>query len=629
MVEVTPGASKQLDITVQTALAEEVTVTATKREQTILDVPFSVAAPTEEVLRLRGVEDIEGVAANVAGLTVQNLGPGQSQVAMRGVSAGQIVRDQPGVKEQVGVYLDESVISLSLFTPDIDLFDIEPRRGAAGPAGNVVRLRFAERNGPVHHQPAGARCRDGFAELGLSFVDGGSPGRRRQARRQRCPWARRRRSASRRYYNRIAGFIDAVQPDLSVDDNVNDGFRSGFRAAVKFAPNERTAITPRFVYQQVKMDGWNRIDDYNILANPFTTTRPAVTLGERQQFIQLQEDFTDDFVLADVLIEQTSATWCLTSITLVHLSGRPGGPRRGRPDVQHHRRIRRTSRERLHARRAAERRNHCQRLVARGARLRRAPIRFPWVAGGFFSHTGRDYGQDLPVIGFEALTGTPTAGLRAPRDTLFFSDLSYSLNQFALFGEGTFTVTPRFSVTGGLRYYNFSEEKEQIFDGIFGNNDNGISLVSQPGSTDADGLAPRVIASYKLTDAANLNAPGLTGLPAGWNQRSAQRAALHATGSRYVRRPRHVGRRDRLELRGRHQVEGARWSWRVRCECVLHGHQRPSGDSDGRLVLITCRFSTYQMPEAPVSRSSSKRRRTAISISPCQRASTTPSCDPR
>jgi iron complex outermembrane receptor protein len=37
---------------------------------------------------------------------------------VRGVSAGQIVRDQPGVKEQVGVYLDDSVISLSLFTPD-------------------------------------------------------------------------------------------------------------------------------------------------------------------------------------------------------------------------------------------------------------------------------------------------------------------------------------------------------------------------------------------------------------------------------------------------------------------------------------------------------------------------------
>src|ERR1700686_428780 len=42
---------------------EEITVTARKREETIQDVPFSVAAPTEEVLRSRGVDSIEGVAA--------------------------------------------------------------------------------------------------------------------------------------------------------------------------------------------------------------------------------------------------------------------------------------------------------------------------------------------------------------------------------------------------------------------------------------------------------------------------------------------------------------------------------------------------------------------------------------
>jgi iron complex outermembrane receptor protein len=124
VVEVAAGASQQLDFSLEAALSEEVTVTAMKRESTVLDVPFSIAAPTEQVLRDRGVEDVEGVAANVGGFTVQNLGPGQSQVAMRGVSAGQIVRDQPGVKEQVGTYLDESVISLSLFTPDLDLVDV-------------------------------------------------------------------------------------------------------------------------------------------------------------------------------------------------------------------------------------------------------------------------------------------------------------------------------------------------------------------------------------------------------------------------------------------------------------------------------------------------------------------------
>src|SRR5438874_11005862 len=112
-------------------------VTARKREETVQDVPISVAAPTESELRDRGAETLEDVAANVAGFTVQNLGPGQSQIAIRGVSSGQIVRDQPGVKEQVGVYLDESVISLSLFTPDIDLFDLNRVEVLRGPQGTL------------------------------------------------------------------------------------------------------------------------------------------------------------------------------------------------------------------------------------------------------------------------------------------------------------------------------------------------------------------------------------------------------------------------------------------------------------------------------------------------------------
>ena len=191
-------------------LSEEITVTATKREQTLLDVPFSVAAPTEEMLRERGVEDIEGVAANVGGFTVQNLGPGQSQVAMRGVSAGQIVRDQPGVKEQVGVYLDESVISLSLFTPDLDLFDIEPRRSAARSAGDAVRLRLAVGHGPLHHQPARAGRHEGV----------------RRARRQR------RRAAAASGGNVKLGF------------NVPLGDKAALRVASLLQPHRRASSTP-------------------------------------------------------------------------------------------------------------------------------------------------------------------------------------------------------------------------------------------------------------------------------------------------------------------------------------------------------------------------------------------------
>jgi iron complex outermembrane receptor protein len=502
-IEVAAGAPQQIDFSLQAQLSEEVTVTATKREQTILDVPFSVAAPTEEVLRDRGVEDIEGVAANVAGLTVQNLGPGQSQVAVRGVSAGQIVRDQPGVKEQVGVYLDESVISLSLFTPDLDLFDTKRVEVLRGPQGTL--FGSGSLTGTVRYitNPPEPGVTKAFAELGLSGVDGGNAGgNARFGFNVPLGGSSALRVAS--YYDRIAGYIDSVQPDLSVKDNVNDGFRTGVRGTARLGLNPRLFITPRLVYQRLQTDGWNRIDDFNILANPFTTTRPAVTLGGRRQFTQLEEKFTDDFVLGDVNIEYNFGNVLLTSITSYTyrdilvirdagaLTSSITGGTIGLPENIY------TLDSPLDDATKAT-------VWTQELRFAGGGNRYPWVAGGFFSHTNRDYGQNLLVTGFEDLSGIPTQGLRAPKDSLFFSDLGYKLDQFAVFGEVSVSPTEHVTLTGGLRVYRFSEDKEQIFDGIFANDNTGTALVSQPGSTDANGVAPRVIATYKVSDTTHVN----------------------------------------------------------------------------------------------------------------------------
>ena len=500
-IEMGSGGSRQLDLSLQPALSEVITVTATKREETVLDVPFSVAAPTEEALRARGVENLEGVAANVGGFTVQNLGPGQSQVAMRGVSSGQIVRDQPGVKEQVGAYLDESVISLSLFTPDLDLFDTNRVEVLRGPQGTL--FGSGSESGTVRYitnQPEMGAKR-GFAEFGGSVLSGNGGGDAKFGFNVPLGNTAALRVAS--YFDRTPGFMEAVQPNLSVKKHVNDGFRSGVRAAVRLAPNDRLTVTPRLVYQRVDTDGWNRIDVFNILANPFTTSRPPVTLGDRSQFTQLEEKFTDDFALGDVNINYNFGNLALTSITsytyrdilvirdATALTASITGGSIGLP-------------ERIYSLNAPL--NDATTAKVWTQELRVAGRTRPWVAGGFFSHTTRDYGQDLPVRGFEDLSGIPTRGLRAPKDSLFFSDLGYTLNQVALFGEGTASVTDRLKLTGGLRYYHFNEDKQQIFDGIFGNDDNGTKLVSQPGSTKANGVAPRVIASLALSDATNLNA---------------------------------------------------------------------------------------------------------------------------
>ena len=124
----------------------------------------------------------------------------------------------------------------------------------------------------------------------------------------------------------------------------------------------------------------------------------------------------------------------------------------------------------------------------------------------FYSDTDRNYDQSLLVNNFETLSGIPTAGLRAPRDVLFFSDLDYQFEQVAVFGEVSWAVNDRFDLTAGLRWYDFQEDRVQVFDGIFGNNNTGTSLVRTVGSTTADDIAPRLIASYKVNDNTYLNA---------------------------------------------------------------------------------------------------------------------------
>jgi len=512
-LKVDAGASVTADFGLQTKREEEVTVTAMKREETVQNTPVSIAAPTEADLRARGVDSLEGVAENVGGLTVQNLGPGQTQVAMRGVSAGQIVRDQPGVKEQVGVYLDESVVSLSLFTPDLDLFDLNRVEVLRGPQGTLFGSGSA--TGTVRYisnQPEPGTTK-GFAEFGGSSIDGGSSGGDIKLGFN-APMGDKAAARVVGYYNHIPGYIDATTPSGGTDQDVNTGNRFGGRAAVRIAPNERWTVTPRIVYQKVEMDGWNRIDAFNILANPYTTTRPPVSLGvgasggavtERKEFNQLTEKFTDKFVLGDLNINYNFGSAMLTSISsytyrdvlvirdTTTLTASVTGGNIGLPESVY------TIDSPLNDATTAK-------VFTQELRLSGAKDKFQWVLGGFYSHTRRDYGQTLVTAGFEDATGIPTTGLAAPKDSLFFSDLGYKLDQFAMFGEGTLAVNDKFSLTGGLRYYHFSEDKTQIFDGIFAQDNTGTSVVSQPGSTNADGVAPRLILSYKVSDTTNLNA---------------------------------------------------------------------------------------------------------------------------
>ena len=508
------GATMTVDFVLEIRVAEDVTVTAQKREETVHEVPFSVSATTEETMRDRGVQNLEEASTNIASFAVQNLGPGQSQIAIRGVSSGQIARDQPGVKESVGVYLDESVISLSLFTPDLDLFDmnrLEVLRGSQGTLFGSGSL-----GGTVRYitNPPELGATKFFGELsGDTLTDGNQGGSVKAGVNAALTSAAALRIAG--YWDRLAGWTDAVQPDLSTKKNVNTGDRWGVRAALQIAPNDQISIVPRFVYQKVEMDGWNRVDIFNILGNPYTTTRPAVTLGDREVFTQIKEPFTDKFLLGDLTFKYNFGAATLTSITsythrdilvvrdATALTASITGGSIGLP-------------ANLYTIDAPLNDATKAKAWTQEVRVNGGGDKFKWLGGAFYANTKRDYGQDLRVTGFEdtaaALDNLPpstwgpmgTRGLRAPKDSLFFSDLHYDLTQWAIFGEATISPTSRLDLTGGLRYYHFDEDKDQIFDGIFAQDHTGTELVSQPGSTSADGFAPRFIAKFRVSEDTNL-----------------------------------------------------------------------------------------------------------------------------
>lgn len=491
----------------------EIVVTATKRNQTIQDVPFSINAQTAADIEKSGSNSLEDVARNVAGLSVQNLGPGQSQVSVRGVSAGQVVRDQPGVKEQVGVYLDESVISLSLFTPDFDLFDLNRVETLRGPQGTLFgsgsvggTIRY------ITNQPR-LGVTEGAVEANVNLVDGDDIGGHLKGAIN-LPLGENAALRAVGYFTRYGGFIDALGP--AGGEDVNDGERYGGRVAITFEPSDSVKITPRIVYQKVDTNGFNRQEIYNLYGNRFTTTRPQVTFREREQYLLLREKFTDETILADLtaslaLGEAVALTSVTSYINRDILVSRDASALTGSVSVDLNfpaagvllpSNLRDTT--------DLETWTQELRLASTGE----GP--FQWVVGGFYTDINRVYRQRLPTPGYQGFTdarfgaGTSAAVANGFPDlnSPYNADLPYDIRQFAVFGEASYQFGP-LKATAGARYYDFKEKREFISGGLFANGDRRADRTS------SDGVSPRFILSYELSDDVTVNAQAAKGFRLG------------------------------------------------------------------------------------------------------------------
>lgn len=114
-----------------------ITVTANKREQSLQDVAVSIAVIGDQELSETGKDSFADYINTVPSLSVASGGPGLSTLAIRGVTTGGVRNDEPQNKETVGVYIDETPVSVNGFNPDLGLFDIARIEVLRGPQGTL------------------------------------------------------------------------------------------------------------------------------------------------------------------------------------------------------------------------------------------------------------------------------------------------------------------------------------------------------------------------------------------------------------------------------------------------------------------------------------------------------------
>ncbi|MXZ13794.1 MAG: TonB-dependent receptor [Candidatus Dadabacteria bacterium] len=484
-------------------------VTATKRAQLAQDVPFSLNVQSEEDIKRLNTTDLEDLSRNVAGLSIQNLGPGQSVVTIRGISSGQIVRDQPGVKEQVGVYLDETPISLSLFTPDIDLFDLNRVETLRGPQGTL--FGSGSIGGTVRYitnQPS-LGVSEVKVEIDGNYLDEGSLGGHLKTALN-VPLGEDAAVRLVAYGTRYGGFIDARKEGGTLDEDVNDGTRHGGRISLLWEPTENLSITPRIVYQNIDLGGFNRDEVFNLFANPYTD--PPTPLGDREQYLLLDEAFEDETLIFDTVVNWSvedffDVTYSASYINRDLLVSRDASALTGsvsvdlgfaEDQVANPSNLRDTT--------DLEQMTHELRLSSND------DSSLQWLAGVFYSDVERDYSQRLPTPGYDALW-IPSADTNFPDavDSPYSSDLTYDLRQVALFGEATYNLLDRLGLTAGLRWYDWEEDKTFKSGGGFSNAD----AQNQDITVSSNGFTPRFMLSYDANDNLTVNAQASRGFRLG------------------------------------------------------------------------------------------------------------------
>lgn len=440
---------------------DSIIVTGTRRSTTIMETPINIAAMGSEQLERQRVQDIRDIADFTPGLTISDTGPGSTgSIILRGLGASDVDSSGLNYDNTLGVYMGEVPLYY-----DFKLLDLDRVETLLGPQGTLYGLGTMA--GAIRYIPNRPNVDDFEGEVHGSFYGkshGSKPGYQADAVIN-IPIAKDYvafRSATGYYYD--PGFIDYTMllqdPGVSLPQpvgstDITDDFYAANLKSKKDLNFEKTFTTRNqllftagpdfsaiftYAYQKTKTEG-SQTNSAGVFGtgkyqNASRYTEPTT---RKANLISLEVN-ANVFDVAD-LVATTAYTKVKvdgqadnTDLLLDLDYGYEGFSAFSSWNERH------TKREQY---------NQELRLVSKHG----GP--FSWVIGGFHNENkyASDYAEHVPNHPWVEFGTGPN-----PEELEYVSYTRSKVTEVAVFGEGSFKITPSWQITAGARYFDYSSE---------------------------------------------------------------------------------------------------------------------------------------------------------------------------
>jgi outer membrane receptor protein involved in Fe transport len=489
----------------------EIVVTASRREERVIDAPYNVSAISAEVLERSNITDVASLARFTPGIAVLDVGnanrTNRNPITIRGlnVNAADVPIRSDGAVPTVAQYVGEAPVQFP-----VHFFDVNRVELLRGPQGTLYGSGALA--GTLRVLPNLPDLGDFFGTASATL---GAPAHSGEVdfggdAMLNLPLGDRAAIRIAGGYRSFAGFIDSVGK-VQLDQNgtpvpripgdltsgfvvlpreadTNDSELAYVRGSLRFEPSDTLSITLSHEYQYVQADNPQEINPNfagalidnsltNFPGSLFPNTRgfpngrfpnggtvfPAGRTYDQYRLID--SPARREFHLTNLVIDLDLDFATLTSSTsYVDFSSRAFSDRLGAFSV-----TRRPNGRNLASfygfyprlipftRNDVDDRYFTQevRLVSNGESA------LQYVVGAFFQHqkTSQDLEEVIPGVAdfFGLPPGTTNTSFTDTRD--------FEFRDFAIFGELTYNITDRWQVTGGIRQFwqRFTLDGTQTF----------------------------------------------------------------------------------------------------------------------------------------------------------------------